>query len=66
MDEGQGKCSLLKGLVPRVVVAQYEDNAPRNKNVRYKFVDGNGNGNAAATIAIPLHLKKKKSRRSGR
>jgi hypothetical protein len=26
MDEGQGWCGLLKGLVPRVVVAMYEDN----------------------------------------
>jgi hypothetical protein len=25
--------SLLKGLVPRVVVAKYEDNTPRNKKV---------------------------------
>jgi hypothetical protein len=33
MDEGQGKCGLLKGLVPRVVVAKYEDNTPRNKKV---------------------------------
>jgi hypothetical protein len=33
MDEGQGKCDLLKGLIPRVVVAKYEDNAPRNKKV---------------------------------
>jgi hypothetical protein len=33
MDEGQGQCGLLKGLVPRVVVAKYEDNTPRNKKV---------------------------------
>jgi hypothetical protein len=26
MDEGQGECGLLKGLVPRFVVAKYEDN----------------------------------------
>jgi hypothetical protein len=31
MDEGQGQCGLLKGLVPRVVVAKYEDNTPRTK-----------------------------------
>jgi uncharacterized protein YqiB (DUF1249 family) len=31
IDEGQGKCGLLKGLVPRVVVAKYEDNTLRNK-----------------------------------
>jgi hypothetical protein len=33
MDEGQGWCGLLKGLVPRVVVAMYEDNTPRTKKV---------------------------------
>jgi hypothetical protein len=33
MDESQGKCGLLKGLVPRVVVAKYEDNTPINKKV---------------------------------
>jgi hypothetical protein len=33
MDEGQCYCGLLKGLVPRVVVAKYEDNTPRNKKV---------------------------------
>jgi hypothetical protein len=36
MDEGQGYCGLLKGLVPRVVVAKYEDNTPRNKKVMIK------------------------------
>jgi hypothetical protein len=32
MDEGQGYCGLLKGLVPRVVVTKYKDNTPRTKN----------------------------------
>jgi hypothetical protein len=31
MDKGQGWCGILKGLVPRVVVAKYEDNTPRTK-----------------------------------
>jgi hypothetical protein len=28
MDEGQGQSGLLKGIVPRAVVAKYEDNRP--------------------------------------
>jgi hypothetical protein len=33
MDEGQGECDLLKDLVPKVVVAKYEDNTPRTEKV---------------------------------
>jgi hypothetical protein len=33
IDEGQVYCGLLKGLVPRVVVAKYEGNTPRTKKV---------------------------------
>jgi hypothetical protein len=33
MNEGQGYCSLLKGLVLRVVVAKNEDNTSKSKKV---------------------------------
>jgi hypothetical protein len=64
MDEGQGLCGLLIGLVPRVVVAKYKDNTPRNKK---SYDPGTslrtGTADAAAPIAIPLpfFFQKKKN-----
>jgi hypothetical protein len=50
MDEGQGYCGLLKGLVPRVVVAKYEDNTPRNK----KSYDPGTSLRTATATATPI------------
>jgi hypothetical protein len=48
---------------PRVVVAKYEHNTPRNKKSYDPDGNGNGNGNADPTITIPLlFFSKKKSR----
>jgi hypothetical protein len=51
MDEGQGYSGLLKGLVPRVVVA---------KNLKtYDQCNAGGNGNANMTVTKPLCINLK-------
>jgi hypothetical protein len=43
----------MKGLVPRVVVAKYEDNTPRTKKVMIQAATASATASATATATPP-------------